>query len=135
MAEALAKASGIAKVHYRSLASHPQHELARRQMLGGYGRLKACVWPSCLGRMPSAREAALLTAATSGSAARTIGTSLKTISHTSAFGSDSAGIETAAAVRRLARSPRGPRFQPGGSRWSTTTWQGRETTIIRRNGQ
>ena len=80
MAEALAKASGIAKVHYRSLASHPQHELARRQMLGGYGRLKACVWPSCLGRMPSAREAALLTAATSGSAARTIGTSLKTIS-------------------------------------------------------
>ena len=47
-----------------------------------YGRLKACVWPSCLGRMPSAREAALPTAATSGSAARTIGTSLKTISHT-----------------------------------------------------
>ena len=37
VAEALAKASGIAKVHYPGLASHPQHELARRQMPGGFG--------------------------------------------------------------------------------------------------
>ena len=37
MAEALAKASGVAKVHYPGLASHPQHELARRQMPGGFG--------------------------------------------------------------------------------------------------
>jgi cystathionine beta-lyase/cystathionine gamma-synthase len=37
VAEALAKASGIAKVHYPGLASHPQHDLARRQMPGGYG--------------------------------------------------------------------------------------------------
>jgi len=36
-AEALAKASGVAKVHYPGLASHPQHELARRQMTGGFG--------------------------------------------------------------------------------------------------
>jgi cystathionine beta-lyase/cystathionine gamma-synthase len=37
VAEALAKASGIAKVYYPGLASHPQHELARRQMPGGFG--------------------------------------------------------------------------------------------------
>ena len=37
VAEALAKASGVAKVHYPGLASHPQHELARRQMPGGFG--------------------------------------------------------------------------------------------------
>ena len=37
VAEALTKASGIATVHYPGLASHPQHELARRQMPGGYG--------------------------------------------------------------------------------------------------
>ena len=37
MAEALAKASGVSKVHYPGLASHSQHELARRQMLGGFG--------------------------------------------------------------------------------------------------
>jgi cystathionine beta-lyase/cystathionine gamma-synthase len=37
VAEALGKASGIAKVHYPGLASHPQHDLARRQMPGGYG--------------------------------------------------------------------------------------------------
>jgi cystathionine beta-lyase/cystathionine gamma-synthase len=37
VAEALAKASGVSKVHYPGLASHPQHELARRQMLGGFG--------------------------------------------------------------------------------------------------
>jgi cystathionine gamma-lyase len=27
----------VARVHYPGLASHPQHELARRQMLGGFG--------------------------------------------------------------------------------------------------
>ena len=37
VAEALAKASGVARVHYPGLASHPQHELARRQMPGGFG--------------------------------------------------------------------------------------------------
>ena len=37
MAEALAETRGVAKVHYPGLASHPQHELARRQMPGGYG--------------------------------------------------------------------------------------------------
>jgi cystathionine beta-lyase/cystathionine gamma-synthase len=37
VAEALAKASGVAKVHYPGVASHPQHELARRQMPGGFG--------------------------------------------------------------------------------------------------
>jgi cystathionine beta-lyase/cystathionine gamma-synthase len=37
VAEALARASGVAKVHYPGLASHPQHELARRQMPGGFG--------------------------------------------------------------------------------------------------
>jgi cystathionine beta-lyase/cystathionine gamma-synthase len=37
VAEALAKASGVAKVHYPGLASHPQHDLARRQMPGGFG--------------------------------------------------------------------------------------------------
>jgi cystathionine beta-lyase/cystathionine gamma-synthase len=37
VAEALAKAGGVAKVHYPGLASHPQHDLARRQMPGGYG--------------------------------------------------------------------------------------------------
>ena len=37
VAEALAKVSGVAKVHYPGLASHPQHELARRQMPGGFG--------------------------------------------------------------------------------------------------
>jgi cystathionine beta-lyase/cystathionine gamma-synthase len=37
LAEALVKTKGIAKVHYPGLASHPQHELARRQMPGGFG--------------------------------------------------------------------------------------------------
>ena len=37
VAEALAKTSGIAKVYYPGLASHPQHDLARRQMPSGYG--------------------------------------------------------------------------------------------------
>jgi methionine-gamma-lyase len=37
VAEVLSKASGVAKVHYPGLASHPQHDLARRQMPGGYG--------------------------------------------------------------------------------------------------
>ena len=37
VAEALEKASGVAKVHYPGLASHPQHALARRQMPGGFG--------------------------------------------------------------------------------------------------
>ncbi len=41
VAEALAKASGVAKVHYPGLASHPQHELARRQMPGGFGAMMA----------------------------------------------------------------------------------------------
>jgi cystathionine beta-lyase/cystathionine gamma-synthase len=37
VAEALSKTRGIAKVHYPGLASHPQHDLARRQMPGGFG--------------------------------------------------------------------------------------------------
>ena len=37
VAEALSDTSGVARVHYPGLASHPQHELARRQMPGGYG--------------------------------------------------------------------------------------------------
>jgi methionine-gamma-lyase len=37
VAEALANVSGVAKVHYPGLALHPQHELARRQMPGGFG--------------------------------------------------------------------------------------------------
>ncbi len=37
VAEALSKTRGVAKVHYPGLASHPQHDLARRQMPGGYG--------------------------------------------------------------------------------------------------
>jgi cystathionine beta-lyase/cystathionine gamma-synthase len=37
VAEALAKARGVAKIHYPGLASHPQNELARRQMPGGFG--------------------------------------------------------------------------------------------------
>jgi methionine-gamma-lyase len=43
VAEALAKAKGVAKVHYPGLASHPQHELARRQMLGGFGGMMSFV--------------------------------------------------------------------------------------------
>jgi cystathionine beta-lyase/cystathionine gamma-synthase len=43
VAEALAKASGVAKVHYPGLASHPQHELARRQMPGGFGGMMSFV--------------------------------------------------------------------------------------------
>jgi len=41
VAEGLSKASGIAKVHYPGLASHPQHQLARRQMPGGFGGMLA----------------------------------------------------------------------------------------------
>jgi O-succinylhomoserine sulfhydrylase len=37
LAEWLEQQSGIEKVHYVGLQSHPQHELARRQMRGGYG--------------------------------------------------------------------------------------------------
>ena len=36
VAEGLSKVSGIAKVHYPGLATHPQHHLARRQMPGGF---------------------------------------------------------------------------------------------------
>ena len=36
VAKALSKVSGIAKVHYPGLATHPQHQLARRQMPGGF---------------------------------------------------------------------------------------------------
>src|SRR5262249_38854389 len=36
VAEGLSKVSGIAKVHYPGLATHPQHQLARRQMPGGF---------------------------------------------------------------------------------------------------
>ena len=43
VAEALAKAKGVAKVHYPGLASHPQHELARRQMPGGFGGMMSFV--------------------------------------------------------------------------------------------
>ena len=38
VAKALSETSGVARVHYPGLASHPQHGLARRQMPGGYGR-------------------------------------------------------------------------------------------------
>lgn len=41
VAETLAKARGVAKVHYPGLASHPQHELARRQTPGGFGGMMA----------------------------------------------------------------------------------------------
>ena len=37
MAEHLATHPAVQVVHYPSLASHPQHELAKRQMPGGYG--------------------------------------------------------------------------------------------------
>jgi cystathionine beta-lyase/cystathionine gamma-synthase len=37
VAERLAKAHDIAAVHYPGLASHPQHELAKVQMPGGFG--------------------------------------------------------------------------------------------------
>ena len=43
VAEALANASGVAKVHYPGLATHPQHELARRQMPGGFGGMMSFV--------------------------------------------------------------------------------------------
>jgi cystathionine beta-lyase/cystathionine gamma-synthase len=45
VAEALAKAKagGVAEVHYPGLASHPQHELARRQMPGGFGGMMSFV--------------------------------------------------------------------------------------------
>ncbi len=43
VAEALAKVSGVAKVHYPGLASHPQHELARRQLPGGFGGMMSFV--------------------------------------------------------------------------------------------
>jgi len=43
VAEAVAKASGVAKVHYPGLASHPQHELARRQMPSGFGGMMSFV--------------------------------------------------------------------------------------------
>jgi cystathionine beta-lyase/cystathionine gamma-synthase len=43
VADALAKASGVAKVHYPGLASHPQHQLARRQMSGGFGGMMSFV--------------------------------------------------------------------------------------------
>jgi cystathionine beta-lyase/cystathionine gamma-synthase len=43
VAEALAKVSGVTRVHYPGLASHPQHELARRQMLGGFGGMMSFV--------------------------------------------------------------------------------------------
>ena len=41
VAEALAKARSVAKVHYPGLAWHPQHELARRQMPGGFSGMMA----------------------------------------------------------------------------------------------
>ena len=37
VAAALEQVRGVAKVHYPGLASHPQHDLARRQMPGGFG--------------------------------------------------------------------------------------------------
>lgn len=37
IAEYLAGHPAVTKVHYPGLASHPQHELAKRQMPGGYG--------------------------------------------------------------------------------------------------
>ena len=43
VAEALAKASGVAKVHYPGLASHPQHALAQRQMPDGFGGMMSFV--------------------------------------------------------------------------------------------
>ncbi len=43
VAKALANASGVAKVHYPGLASHPQHELARWQMPGGFGGMMSFV--------------------------------------------------------------------------------------------
>ena len=43
VAEALAKAKGVAKVHYPGLASHPQNDLARRQMPGGFGGMMSFV--------------------------------------------------------------------------------------------
>ncbi len=41
VAEALARMSGVAKVHYPGLAAHPSHALARRQMPGGFGGMMA----------------------------------------------------------------------------------------------
>jgi cystathionine beta-lyase/cystathionine gamma-synthase len=43
VADALATASAVAKVHYPGLASHPQHELARRQMPAGFGGMMSFV--------------------------------------------------------------------------------------------
>jgi cystathionine beta-lyase/cystathionine gamma-synthase len=43
VAHALANAKGVAKVHYPGLASHPQHDLARRQMSGGFGGMMSFV--------------------------------------------------------------------------------------------
>jgi O-succinylhomoserine sulfhydrylase len=37
LAEWLEQQGGIEKVHYAGLPSHPQHELAKRQMRGGFG--------------------------------------------------------------------------------------------------
>jgi methionine-gamma-lyase len=37
VAEGLAKMHGVTKVHYPGLKSHPQHELACKQMPGGFG--------------------------------------------------------------------------------------------------
>jgi len=37
LAEWLERQDGIEKVHYAGLESHPQHELAKRQMRGGFG--------------------------------------------------------------------------------------------------
>ena len=43
VAEELATMSGVAKVHYPGLTSHPSHALARRQMPGGFGGMMAFV--------------------------------------------------------------------------------------------
>ena len=41
LAERLGHQPGVLRVHYPGLAAHPQHELAARQMSGGYGAMLA----------------------------------------------------------------------------------------------
>ncbi|MDE2138355.1 MAG: PLP-dependent transferase [Gammaproteobacteria bacterium] len=54
VAQFLERHPGVERVHYPGLASHPQHELARRQMQGGFGGIVTAV---LRGGLPVARRA------------------------------------------------------------------------------
>jgi cystathionine beta-lyase/cystathionine gamma-synthase len=60
VAKALSETSGVARVHYPGLASHPQHGLARRQMPGGYGGMLSFEVAGATGEERFARAQAVL---------------------------------------------------------------------------